>query len=180
MINPFLTLRAIADADLSSVDFIACLVVAAVVAMAANVSALLAWRERHCARPGPRRSNRASQATGDCRPRLRMSQTMRRPAVDQASRSDRAGERDLFVVETKQVQQRRVIVVMVHDIRGRLVADLVGLAVARPPLTPPPASHMLKPYVLWSRPMFFSFSITGSRPISPPNAPRSSPTDPSL
>jgi hypothetical protein len=40
VINPVLTLRAIAGADFSSVDFIACLVVAAVVAMAANVSAL--------------------------------------------------------------------------------------------------------------------------------------------
>jgi hypothetical protein len=42
VVNPFMTLRAIADADRGSADAVACLVVAAVVAMAANVSAL--WR----------------------------------------------------------------------------------------------------------------------------------------
>ncbi len=40
VVNPVLTLRTIADADRGSVDAVSCLVVAAVVAMAANVSAL--------------------------------------------------------------------------------------------------------------------------------------------
>ena len=40
VVNPVLTLRAIADADLGSVDAVSCLVVAAVVAIAANMSAL--------------------------------------------------------------------------------------------------------------------------------------------
>jgi hypothetical protein len=42
VVNPFITLRTIADADRGSVDAVACLVVAAGVAIAANVSAL--WR----------------------------------------------------------------------------------------------------------------------------------------
>lgn len=42
VVNPVLTLRAIADADRGSVDAVACLVVAAVVAIAANIGAL--WR----------------------------------------------------------------------------------------------------------------------------------------
>ena len=42
VVNPVMTLRTIADADRGSVDAVACLVVAAGVAMAANVSAL--WR----------------------------------------------------------------------------------------------------------------------------------------
>jgi hypothetical protein len=42
VVNPFLTLRMIADAGLGSVDAIACLVVGAAVALAANASAL--WR----------------------------------------------------------------------------------------------------------------------------------------
>ena len=40
VVNPVMTLRTIADADRGSVDAVSCLVVAAVVAMAANVSAL--------------------------------------------------------------------------------------------------------------------------------------------
>jgi hypothetical protein len=40
VVNPVLTLRMVADADRGSVDAVSCLVVAAVVAMAANVSAL--------------------------------------------------------------------------------------------------------------------------------------------
>jgi hypothetical protein len=40
VVNPVMTLRAIADANLGSVDAVSCLVVAAVVAIAANVSAL--------------------------------------------------------------------------------------------------------------------------------------------
>jgi hypothetical protein len=40
VVNPIMTLRAIADANHGSVDAVSCLVVAAVVAMAANVSAL--------------------------------------------------------------------------------------------------------------------------------------------
>jgi hypothetical protein len=40
VVNPFLTLRTIADADRGSVDAVSCLVVAAFVAMAANMSAL--------------------------------------------------------------------------------------------------------------------------------------------
>ena len=40
VVNPVLTLRTIADADRGSVDAVACLVVAAVVAIAANMSAL--------------------------------------------------------------------------------------------------------------------------------------------
>ena len=42
VVNPVMTLRTIADADRGSVDAVSCLVVAAVVAIAANVSAL--WR----------------------------------------------------------------------------------------------------------------------------------------
>ncbi len=42
VVNPVVTLQTIADADRGSVDAVSCLVVAAVVAMAANVSAL--WR----------------------------------------------------------------------------------------------------------------------------------------
>ncbi len=42
VVNPIMTLRTIADADRGSVDAVACLVVAAGVAMAANLSAL--WR----------------------------------------------------------------------------------------------------------------------------------------
>ena len=40
VVNPVMTLRTIADADRGSVDAVSCLVVAAVVAIAANVSAL--------------------------------------------------------------------------------------------------------------------------------------------
>jgi hypothetical protein len=40
VVNPIMTLRAIADANHGSVDAVSCLVVAAIVAMAANVSAL--------------------------------------------------------------------------------------------------------------------------------------------
>ena len=40
VVNPVLTLRMVADADRGAVDAVSCLVVAAVVAMAANVSAL--------------------------------------------------------------------------------------------------------------------------------------------
>jgi hypothetical protein len=40
VVNPVLTLRMVADADRGSLDAVSCLVVAAVVAMAANVSAL--------------------------------------------------------------------------------------------------------------------------------------------
>ena len=35
-----------------------------------------------------------------------------------------------------------------------------------PPLTPPPAIHMVKPHGLWSRPL--PFSLNGVRPNSPP------------
>ena len=42
VVNPIVTLRVIADAGLGSVDAIACLVVAAAVAIAANATAL--WR----------------------------------------------------------------------------------------------------------------------------------------
>jgi hypothetical protein len=40
VVNPFLTLRTIADADRGSVDAVACIVVAAVVALVANMSAI--------------------------------------------------------------------------------------------------------------------------------------------
>ena len=40
VVNPVMTLRAIADADRGSVDAVSCLVVAALVAIAANVNAL--------------------------------------------------------------------------------------------------------------------------------------------
>src|SRR5881397_2319820 len=37
----------------------------------------------------------------------------------------------------------------------------------RPPFTPPPAIHMVKPLGLWSRPS--PFSLIGVRPNSPPH-----------
>jgi hypothetical protein len=40
VVNPVITLRTIADANFGSVDAVSCLVVAAVVALAANMSAL--------------------------------------------------------------------------------------------------------------------------------------------
>jgi hypothetical protein len=42
VVNPFSTLRMIADGDLGSVDAVSCIVVAAIIAMAANMSSL--WR----------------------------------------------------------------------------------------------------------------------------------------
>src|SRR5262252_7287800 len=37
-----------------------------------------------------------------------------------------------------------------------------------PPLIPPPASHIVNPYELWSRPVPWAYSAVGCRPNSPP------------
>ena len=50
-----------------------------------------------------------------------------------------------FVVQAHEVQDRGVQVVHVHPIGHGAEAELVGGAVHMPPLTPPPASHIVKP-----------------------------------
>jgi len=52
-------------------------------------------------------------------------------------------EREPLVIEAQAVQDRRLQVVHMHLIAGDVKAQFVGLAVADPPFTPPPASHMV-------------------------------------
>ena len=49
------------------------------------------------------------------------------------------------MVEAKQIQDSRVQIVDVQAIVDGVQAELVGGADARPPRTPPPASHIVKP-----------------------------------
>ena len=57
------------------------------------------------------------------------------------------------MIQSQQVQDRGVQVVDVDFVLGRVIAVVVGARrSARPPLTPPPASHIVKPSGLWSRP----------------------------
>jgi len=67
VVNPVVTLRTIADADGGSVDAIACLVVVAGVAIAANVSALWRGVRDIVNDPGPRADRKASRnPAGGC------------------------------------------------------------------------------------------------------------------
>ena len=61
----------------------------------------------------------------------------------------------------EQVQDRGVQVVDADAIDGGLVADFVGCAVGVPPLTPPPASQVVKACGLWSRPGLAPFCASG-------------------
>ena len=66
VVNPVLTLRTIADGNFGAVDAVACLVVTAVVALAANMSTLVR-RPRHCKRPGPPPDRKPAATRWACR-----------------------------------------------------------------------------------------------------------------
>ena len=67
VVNPVMTLRTVADADRGSVDAVSCLVVAAVVAMAANVSALWCGVRDIVNDPVLRRDRKPAATRWDCR-----------------------------------------------------------------------------------------------------------------
>ena len=81
-----------------------------------------------------------------------------------------------LVIEAEQPQDRRLQIVDVDLRLDRLEAERVGRADGPwPPLTPPPASHIVKPQWLWSRPLMrpalapgVGSSTVGVRPNSPP------------
>ena len=62
-------------------------------------------------------------------------------------------EAEFLVVEAEQMERGGVEVVAVGGCARGLEAEFIGLAVAVPPLMPPPASQAVKAPGLWSRPL---------------------------
>ena len=118
-------------------------------------------------------STRPGGSARSCGPRSARMPRTTSPATSVRRNRGRCSDRSAsLVVDAEQVQDRRVQVVDADAIDRRLVADLVGLAVADvPPFTPPPASQVVNACGLWSRPVS-PFCTIGSRPNSPPQITR--------
>jgi len=86
--------------------------------------------------------------------------------VGEAHVSRRKAKGAFGVVDAEEVEHGGVEVVDLHFVFDGLVAPVVGRSVATSPgLTPPPASQVVKPKGLWSRP--FPPWAKGVRPNSP-------------
>ncbi len=85
--------------------------------------------------------------------------------VGQAAVDAVVAEGEAFVVDAQQVQQRGVDVVAVGGVVGRLCKTTRrSRRSVTPPLMPPPASQLVKPNGLWSRPC--CPGVHGMRPNS--------------
>ncbi len=65
--------------------------------------------------------------------------------IGQTEIAARIAIREPLVIESEQVEHRGVQIVDVHLVLDRVVAVIVGRAVGVTSLTPPPASHIVKP-----------------------------------
>ena len=57
-----------------------------------------------------------------------------------------------LVINAQQVQHGRVQIANVNNVFHGIVSQFIGGAPGCSPLTPPPAIHIEKPFMWWSRP----------------------------